>query len=99
MPTVDFLPFATDVGANVEDQATYAADPTTGSGFETGNAISEKLNKVWRQSAFQAAVLATWISNALAADVLDNGNLAAHVTQFGNALATLTAGLAPLALS
>lgn len=52
MPTVDFLPFATDPGANVVSQAAWLALAQRTSGFEAGIAQSDQLNKAWRQSAF-----------------------------------------------
>lgn len=85
--TNDFKPFATDGGANVENQAAYAADPTTGTGFTSGVATSQKLNKVWRQSSFVAALLQQFVAETLNSDSLDDGDLAAHVVRFRNALA------------
>jgi len=93
MPTNDFLPFATGGGANVESQAAYAADPTTGTGFQTGVAISEKLNKVWRQAAFMAAVTANMIFTTLGVDVLDNGDLAGKTTLFINTIKAIIAAV------
>lgn len=85
MATTDILPFATGGGANVETQAAYAADPTTGTGFISGTASSLKLNKVWRQSAFMAAVLANWeVSQNIS--VPDDGVLATAVTNLNLAL-------------
>lgn len=86
MATNEFLPFATGGGANVEAQATYAADPSTSVGFSSGTAQSAKFNKVFRQAAFMAAMIGQFISDELAADVLDDGNLAGKKTQFIAAL-------------
>jgi hypothetical protein len=86
MPQNDFLTFGTAAGANVEDQASYAAAGWRGSGFLSGLAQSIQLNKVWRQAAFVASSLAQFISNTLGADVLDNGDQAAFITQLGQAL-------------
>lgn len=93
MPTVDYLPFATGGGANVETQAAYASDSTTGTGFLAGLAQSLKLNKVWRQASMAAACVATFISNELNINVLDDGNLATLVANFTAAI-ELAAGSA-----
>lgn len=80
MPVNDFLPFGTAGGANVESQASYAANPQRTAGFQTGVAPSAPVNKVWRQAAFMAAVVANTIFLTLGVDVLDNGDLAGKTT-------------------
>jgi hypothetical protein len=80
--TSDFLPFATAGGANVESQSDYAADSTTATGFVSGVASSAKLNKVWRQASFQAAMIANFVATELNINVADNGNLAAATANF-----------------
>jgi hypothetical protein len=77
MPTIDFLPFATDPGADVMPQADYLAAGFRGTGFETGIALPDRLNKVWRQSAFVTAAIANLIADRTGQDVLDDGDLAA----------------------
>ena len=89
MPQNDFLPFATGAGANVENQASYAADPSTAAGFAAGIAQSQKLNKVWRQSSFVAAGVAQFIMNQAGIDVLDDGDLTGFVTKLTEALLDL----------
>jgi len=86
MSTVDFLPFATGVAANVVDQASYSVSSYVINGYASGIANSAQLNKTWRQSSFMAAVIANWISLELSVDVLDDGNLAAMVTKLQNAV-------------
>lgn len=71
--TNEFLPFATDVAANVIDQATYAALATRSAGFSSGVAQSDQLNKVWRQSSVMASVLAQFVVDLSGNDVLDDG--------------------------
>ena len=83
--TTDILPFATGGGANVVDQATYAADAATGTGFSAGLAPSARLNKVWRQSSFVAAGLANWIVSKNI-NVPDDGNISNFVAHFEAAL-------------
>ena len=82
MSTVDFLPFANDVAANVVTQAAYVGAATGGYvqyGFSSGLAPSNQLNKVWRQSSVMTAAIANMVSTALTVDVLDSGG-AASVT-------------------
>lgn len=83
--TNDILPFATDPSANVVDQATYAADPSTALGFQSGIAKSASLNKAWRQSGFMAAGLAGMLATR-GFNVLDNGDLAALVANLQSAI-------------
>lgn len=85
MATTEILPFATAGGANVQSQADYAAAASTAAGFAAGIAQSAFLNKVWRQSAFMAAVLANF-EVAQGVSVPDDGNLSAAVTGLETAL-------------
>lgn len=89
MPTVDFLPYSTGGGANVESQASYVADPTTVTGQVTGLARSSVFNKIWRQSGFIAAAIANVVSQVLVVDVLDDGNLSGLITKIKNTITTL----------
>lgn len=89
MPTNDFLPFATGGSANVISQAAYLALAARAAGFTTGTALSDELNKVWRQSAFQAAVVSQFVANVLSINVNDDGNMSAAVTNFTNAVEAL----------
>lgn len=93
MPVVDFIPYATGAGANVESQATYVADPTTAAGQAIGLARSAVFNKIWRQSAFMASVVANFVSEVLVIDVLDDGDLPTAITNFKNALLTWVGGV------
>lgn len=95
MPTVDFLPFATDPGANVVSQAAWLALAQRTSGFEAGIAQSDQLNKAWRQSAFMAAALATLASEQTGSDALDDGDLAAMVTLLEDAINAMIAAAVP----
>lgn len=83
----DFLSFAIGVGANVLPQPDYSVLPAVSSGFQSGIAVSEQLNKVWRQSSQMAYVIAAFIISQLPTeDVLDNGDPSAIVTQLTAAL-------------
>lgn len=92
--TVEVLPFATGVDANVEDQADYAVAAFLTNGFSAGIANSAQLNKVWRQSSFMAAALANWISQETGQDVLDDGNLAGLIAKL-QAAVVVGAGIKP----
>lgn len=85
MPTNEFLPFATDVGANVMTQAEYAALTARFAGFIAGTAKSKEANKVFRQSAFMAATVGEFMGHA-GYDALDNGDLTSHVARFERSL-------------
>jgi hypothetical protein len=89
MPNSDFLPFATGAGANVENQATYASDPSTSAGFSAGIAQSQKLNKVWRQSSFISSALAQFVMQQLNMDILDDGDIAGFTAKLQSALVAL----------
>ncbi|HGB1428510.1 TPA: phage tail protein, partial [Yersinia enterocolitica] len=73
----EILPFGLGAESNVMTQAEYEALAARSSGFSSGVAKSEQLNKVWRQSSFIASVLADFIAIQSGDDVLDNGNTAA----------------------
>lgn len=77
VPTNDFLPVATSVGANVESQAAYAADATRTLGQQPGVASSAFNNKALRQAAWIAATLAQFLANTTGNNVLDDTNQAA----------------------
>lgn len=101
MATNNFKPFAIGAGANVLSQAEYEALAALVTGFTSGKASSAQVNKALRQSTFIAASIAQFILNKSAIDVLDDGDLAGFVTDFGNALnkhsQPLDAGLTSLA--
>lgn len=89
MPDNDFLEYAADPGANVEPQATYAADPNRTNGQQTGIASSENANKAWRQATAIISALAQLCVNTLGLDMLDNGNRADKITKLGNTITGL----------
>lgn len=82
----DFLAFATGGGANVMTQADYAVAAFLATGFEPGLAQSQQLNKVWRQSSYVAAAIATFIVNQTGDNALDDGNLATFVANLTSAI-------------
>jgi hypothetical protein len=91
----DFIPFATGNNANVQSQAAYAGDGTTAVGFQQGIAPSAKFNKALRQATFVAAGVATFISNTIGVNVLDDGNLTGFTA---NLLAAIRAAAASSSL-
>ena len=96
MPEQDFLPFGIGAGANVIDQATYAAAQSTGFvavGFAAGLAQSAQVNKVWRQATVMAYVMGQFISDLLVSqDVLDNADTATLLAQFKSAVLAQSGG-------
>lgn len=83
----DFLPFAFTPGARVLEQAAYEGmTDLRQRGFDNGIAEPDQLNKVWRQSSAVASMVAKFISTSLNVDVLDDGDQAALLTKFEDAL-------------
>ncbi|MEB2535916.1 hypothetical protein SB394_02905 [Burkholderia sp. BCCIQ04A] len=88
MPTIqnDFLPFATGPGANVVDQATYGALTALTTGFVSGTAQSQQLNKVWRQSSIMSAVIAQFIVAQTGQAAVDDGTTPTLLANFTKAV-------------
>lgn len=86
MPVNDYLAFAVGEDANVMDQEDYAALPALESGFQTGVASSQQLNKVWRQASVVAAAIAEFICSYQSEDVLDDGDVASLATKLATAI-------------
>lgn len=95
MPTNDFLPFATGVGANVLTQAQYAALPAVSLGFSAGIAQAVQLNKVWRQASLMSSVLAQFIVDEATVAAVDDGTTATLLANLKTAVANLAAASAP----
>ena len=76
MATNDFLPFATGAGANVLSQSDYAALAALATGYQSGIAKSQQLNKTWRQASIMAAVLAQFIVDRSGQNATDDGTTA-----------------------
>ncbi|KAA6459617.1 hypothetical protein DYQ86_15980 [Acidobacteria bacterium AB60] len=85
--TVDYLPVATNAGANVDTQANFAGSGYQTIGFVNGTAWPFQFNKILRQVSMVAATIATWISQKLNISILDDGNLNGLITNFDNAIA------------
>jgi hypothetical protein len=87
---VDFLPFANTPGADVTNQADWVIDLAPGGdlvdGFPSGIVAKERFNKAIRQATVMSAALANFISDTLAEDVLDDGNLANLISQITQAI-------------
>jgi hypothetical protein len=91
-PGTDFLTYAIGVGANVETQAAYAADPAQNIGVGIGIARSALFNKIWRQSSMVAAMIANFTATYSGNYIYDDGNL----TEFLNNFETAVKGVFPL---
>lgn len=81
--TNNFLPFADAGGANVQDQAAYAASVERTDGYEDGQAPEAAgFNKAVRQSAAITNALAQLCANITGDDMLDNGVAADLIASF-----------------
>lgn len=86
----DFKPFSTGVGANVLTQAAYELLATLrADGFQSGIAISEQFNKVWRQANIPGVALTDLVALILDEDVLDDGDVAALMNQMASTISLL----------
>lgn len=83
---VDYVPFATGGGANVYSPATYQALAVVQTGVEPGLADPQLANTTWRLASMTSAALATFVSNALNINILDDGNLANLVANLTSAV-------------
>ncbi len=83
---VDYVPWATEVGANVYTPEVYQVLATLGTGVEPGLADPQQANTTWRLSSMVAAAVANFISQQLGIAVLDDGNLSNLVTNLGAAI-------------
>lgn len=88
----EFLPFGTAANANVLSNADYQVLPARSSGFASGVAKSEQLNKAWRQATVMASVLGQFIADVSGNDVLDDGNTATLKNSLIAALNTQATG-------
>lgn len=92
--TVDYLPVATEAGANVVPQVDFVGSSWQEQGFTAGIADPAEANKIWRQSSMVAACVANFISQVLNISVLDDGNIAALITNFLAAVQAVATGAA-----
>ncbi len=72
MATNEILPFAQGVGANVQDQASYTAEPLRSSGNVAGIARSNVNNKALRQASVIAAGIAQFMADRQANNITDS---------------------------
>lgn len=82
----DFLPFAGASGANVVSQRTYAGSAWQETGFVSGIALSNQLNKVWRQASIIASVIAQYINQETDQNTIDDGTTATLLANFTAAI-------------
>lgn len=100
MPTgTDYLPVATAAGANVDSQADFAGSGYQLNGFNTGLALPQEANKIWRQASMAIALLGNFIANTLSIYIADDGNLTSLLTNFVLALKGMAFGLVEIAFS
>lgn len=72
MATNEILPFAQGVGANVQNQASYTAEPLRSSGNVAGIARSNVNNKALRQASVIAAGIAQFMADRQANNITDS---------------------------
>lgn len=89
MPTNEYLPFGTGVGAPVMTQVAYAGFAPQG--FAPGLAPKENINKALRQPAMIASMIGEFIKGA-GYDALDDGNRATLLANFILALGGVSVG-------
>lgn len=94
MPTNDFLPIATDVGAYVDDQVTYAGSGYQLDGLQPGLTLGRRLNKMIRQGSVGSAVLGNLVVALLGLDFLDDGDLTTQTNRVKAMIQSLAAAAA-----
>ncbi|MBU9360039.1 hypothetical protein KTE52_27265 [Burkholderia multivorans] len=93
MANNNFKPFAAAGGANVMTQADYEALAALLTGFQSGTAKSDQLNKVWRQSSIMSAVLAQFIVDLTGQDAIDDGTTATLLANLKTAVQAQSAAV------
>ena len=93
MATNEFLPFGIAGNANVMAQATYQALAARSSGFQSGVAQSDQVNKVLRQAAFMASMIAQFSGDQTGTNIVDNGDLAGMEAVFLAAVRAVALGV------
>lgn len=93
MANNNFKPFAAAGGANVMAQADYEALAALLTGFQSGTAQSQQLNKVWRQSSIMSAVLAQFIVDLTGQDAIDDGTTATLLANLKTAVQAQSAAI------
>ena len=85
----DFLVWAGGDNANVLTQANYAGLSNLTSGVVSGKASGQQANKTWRQSSIMSAMIAKFIADRTAADVVDDGTIQTIENNFIAAISSL----------
>ncbi|WP_244255716.1 hypothetical protein [Burkholderia vietnamiensis] len=93
MANNNFKAFAAAAGANVMTQADYEALAALLTGFVSGTAQSDQLNKVWRQSSIMAAVLAQFLVDITGQDAIDDGTTATLLANLKAAVLAQSVGV------
>lgn len=74
MPTNQYLPFGTGVGANTLSNSAYAATTIRGTGYVAGEADAMHVNTVLRQASVGVAGTAKFATDYGVLDTLDDGS-------------------------
>ena len=88
--TNDFQQFGNSGGANVVSQSAYLTllAGALANGFQAGTAPSAQVNKVIRQSATIAAMVAQYVAAVSAQNVVDDGTMNTILANFSASVAT-----------
>lgn len=91
MPQQQYLAFADGGGANVQDQASYAANPYLTVGWPDGySPLAAEVNKAIRQATSMTSAIAQSMADITGSDVLDDGNAANLIATFKSMLQQAT---------
>jgi hypothetical protein len=85
----DFVPFATGIGANVQDAEDWTGNLVRQLGFQAGVANPTEANTVWRQASAIASMIAQFSSDYSEEASVDDGDIIAAEERFIKALIRL----------
>jgi len=92
----ELLPFGIGPGAGVMDQSSYQGLPARQTGFVAGIAEPLQVNKVWRQSAFNTAMIGQFTMHNSGFDTLDDGDVNTYEDHFKLAIQNIAGRGVPL---
>lgn len=89
--TNEIVPFATGVGANVQEPGDWEGNAVRQQGFQVGTANPTEANTVWRQASAIAAMIAQFSADYSEQASVDDGDVIAAEDRFVEALIRLFA--------
>lgn len=87
--TNEFKPFATGVGANVQNPVDWDSNLVRQQGFQSGTASSQQFNTAWRQALAIAAMIGQFSADYSGEDSVDDGDILEAEQRFIDALTKL----------